>query len=77
VVKAYTVYFTYYRSKEITFDDPIIQFPQPKPSSPPKHRMSSKADDSKPIIYYWGGIKSRNFYMGLMLVGTGNNDKVR
>lgn len=38
--------------------------------------MSSKADDSKPIIYYWGGIKSRNFYMALMLVGTGNNDKV-
>jgi len=41
-----------------------------------KKKQASKADDSKPIIYYWGNIKSRNFYIGMMLVGTGKNDKV-
>jgi glutathione S-transferase len=38
--------------------------------------MSAVAAQSKPIVYYWAGIKSRNFYMALMAAGTGNADNV-
>ena len=32
--------------------------------------------ESKPIVYYWGGVKSRTFYMGMALACTGNSDNV-
>lgn len=35
-----------------------------------------KSMSSKPIIRYWGAIRSRAFYMGVLLGATGNSDKV-